>query len=165
MYPNIILTNRLQPSSIVNDEICASCVHNKPGENCLRQMEWKWRGQMHAARKSDYITVRNQLQAERFPAVTDGGPLRNYDQLGEEEKEGYLKKRLQAYTQSVYKRVHEPPVTETRTANVCMRENPFYVNTVRDFRNRRYEYKGNVKEWKKKYAEAKESGNALQVKV
>ena len=165
MYPNIILTNRLQPSSIVNDELCASCIYNQPGQNCLRTMEWKWRGQMLAARKSDYVTVRNQLQAEKFPPSYEGGPQRNYDQLKEDEKESYLKKRLQAYSQSVYKRIHEPPMTETRNASVCMRENPFYVNTVRDFRNRRYEYKGKVKEWKKKYDAAKETGSALKQKV
>ena len=28
-----------------------------------------------------------------------------------------------------------------RTDTVCMRENPFYVNTVRNFRDRRYDYK------------------------
>jgi hypothetical protein len=31
MYPNIILTNRLQPSAIVGDEDCAACDFNKPG--------------------------------------------------------------------------------------------------------------------------------------
>lgn len=40
MYPNIILTNRLQPAAIVNDEDCAACDFNKPGKTCLRQMEW-----------------------------------------------------------------------------------------------------------------------------
>jgi DNA polymerase elongation subunit (family B) len=40
MYPNIILTNRLQPAAIVTDEDCAACDFNKPGKNCLRQMEW-----------------------------------------------------------------------------------------------------------------------------
>ena len=30
MYPNIILTNRLQPCSMVNESICALCVHNRP---------------------------------------------------------------------------------------------------------------------------------------
>lgn len=33
MYPNIILTNRLQPSSVVNEEICAACDFNKPENN------------------------------------------------------------------------------------------------------------------------------------
>lgn len=40
MYPNIILTNRLQPSAIVTDEDCAACDFNKPGRTCLRPMEW-----------------------------------------------------------------------------------------------------------------------------
>lgn len=31
MYPNIILTNRLQPSAMVDDETCAACDFNKPG--------------------------------------------------------------------------------------------------------------------------------------
>jgi len=31
-----------------------------------------------------------------------------------------------------------------------MRENSFYVDTVRDFRDRRYEYKNLVKVWKNK---------------
>ena len=35
-----------------------------------------------------------------------------------------------------------------------MRENPFYVDTLRDFRDRRYEYKRLVKVWKKKKEEA-----------
>jgi DNA polymerase epsilon subunit 1 len=30
MYPNIILTNRLQPPSIVNDMICSACLFNQP---------------------------------------------------------------------------------------------------------------------------------------
>ena len=32
MYPNIILTNRLQPPSIVTDETCAACDFNRPGK-------------------------------------------------------------------------------------------------------------------------------------
>jgi hypothetical protein len=42
----------------------------------------------------------------------------------------------------VYKRVLDKPHTEVRTAGTCMRENDFYVGTVRAFRDRRYEYKG-----------------------
>lgn len=42
----------------------------------------------------------------------------------------------------VYKRVLDKPVVEERAAGICQRENPFYINTVRDFRDRRYEYKG-----------------------
>ena len=31
MYPNIILTNRLQPSALVDEVTCAACDFNKPG--------------------------------------------------------------------------------------------------------------------------------------
>jgi hypothetical protein len=33
--------------------------------------------------------------------------------------------------QQVYKRVLDKPITDIRTASICMRENPFYVDTVR----------------------------------
>lgn len=48
----------------------------------------------------------------------------------------------------VYKQILNKPVLETRQAGVCMRENDFYVDTVRAFRDRRYEYKGLNKKWK-----------------
>lgn len=34
---------------------------------------------------------------------------------------------------------------EEKNATVCQRENPFYVNTVLAFRDRRYDYKGLTK--------------------
>lgn len=43
-----------------------------------------------------------------------------------------------------------------------MRENPFYVDTVRDFTNLRYRYKGLVKEWGDKLKEAKANGASLE---
>ena len=52
-------------------------------------------------------------------------------------------------------RVLNKPVLETRTAGICMRENDFYVATVRAFRDRRYEYKGLNKAWKGKLDAAK----------
>ena len=55
----------------------------------------------------------------------------------------------------VYKRVLDKPVEELRTAGVCMRENDFYVGTVRAFRDRRYQYKGLNKTWKGKLDAAK----------
>lgn len=38
MYPNIILSNRLQPVAIVNERICAGCVFNKPQNRCKRSL-------------------------------------------------------------------------------------------------------------------------------
>ena len=36
-------------------------------------------------------------------------------------------------------------MSEVRRDTVCMRENSFYVDTVRSFRDRRYEFKALVK--------------------
>ena len=44
---------------------------------------------------------------------------------------------------------------EDRVAVVCQRENSFYVNTVRSFRDRRYDYKGLKKKWSRKVKAAK----------
>lgn len=46
MYPNIILTNRLQPSAMVDEGVCAGCDFNKPSSRCQRSMEWTWRGEV-----------------------------------------------------------------------------------------------------------------------
>ncbi|GFH21469.1 DNA polymerase epsilon catalytic subunit, partial [Haematococcus lacustris] len=135
MYPNIILTNRLQPSAIVTDEHCAACDFNRPGKTCLREMEWE----------------------------DEPGAVRYWEDLGWEEKAKLLKDRLKMYTQKVYKRVLDKPVLEPRVAGVCQRENDFYVDTVRAFRDRRYEYKGLNKTWKNKLDAAKAEANPLKV--
>lgn len=63
------------------------------------------------------------------------------------------KKRLQEYCRVAYKRVHVTRLEE-RHQTICQRENPFYVNTVLSFRDRRYEYKGLAKSSKKEVADA-----------
>lgn len=64
MYPNIILTNRLQPTSIVNEEICAGCVFNKEQNNCKRRLDWEWRGELFALNKQEYEKVKLQLDEQ-----------------------------------------------------------------------------------------------------
>ena len=62
MYPNIILTNRLQPSAMVTEDVCASCDFNRPGKTCLREMEWLWRGR---ALRRDVLGIRRHQGAAR----------------------------------------------------------------------------------------------------
>ncbi|TSU24182.1 DNA polymerase epsilon catalytic subunit A [Bagarius yarrelli] len=114
MYPNIILTNRLQPSAMVDEATCAACDFNKPGATCQRRMAWQWRGEINYCRKA-------------------------------------------------YKKVHLTRLEE-RVTTICQRENSFYVDTVRAFRDRRYEFKGLHKVWKKKLCTAQENGDAAEVK-
>ena len=46
-------------------------------------------------------------------------------------------------------------------ACVCQRENPFYVDTVRAFRDRRYVYKGLTKKWGKEVKKLTGAGDEL----
>ena len=48
--------------------------------------------------------------------------------------------------------------TEEKCYTVCQRENSFYVDTVRAFRDRRYEYKHLTKVWKDRLSEAQKNG-------
>jgi DNA polymerase elongation subunit (family B) len=74
MYPNIILTNRLQPSAIVGEEDCQACDFNKPGKNCLRKMDWVWRGETFAATRAEYIQLKRQMESEIFPSEVEVSP-------------------------------------------------------------------------------------------
>lgn len=58
MYPNIILTNRLQPPAVVTDEQCLACVHNTPDAQCKREMEWTWRGELVPATRGEYERIK-----------------------------------------------------------------------------------------------------------
>ncbi|XP_050220537.1 DNA polymerase epsilon catalytic subunit A-like isoform X2 [Mercurialis annua] len=162
MYPNIILTNRLQPPSTVTEEICTACDFNRPDKTCLRKLEWVWRGEIFMAKKSDYYHLKRQIESE-FVDGTDGQLSKSFLDLPKVDQQSKLKERLKKYCQKAYKRVIDKPVTELREAGICMRENPFYVDTVRSFRDRRYEYKGLNKVWKGKLSEAKASGNSIKI--
>ncbi|XP_077163573.1 DNA polymerase epsilon catalytic subunit A isoform X2 [Paroedura picta] len=163
MYPNIILTNRLQPSAMVDEAICAACDFNKPGANCQRRMTWQWRGEFMPASRSEYHRIQQQLESEKFPSLFPDGPPRAFHELSREEQAKYEKKRLADYCRKAYKKIHVTKVEE-RVTTICQRENSFYVDTVRAFRDRRYEFKGLHKVWKKKLAAAVEMGDASEVK-
>jgi hypothetical protein len=94
------------------------------------------------------------LQVERFPGASDEEPSRLGKDLPAEEHKAKLTERIKAYAQRVYKRVTSKPESDTRIAGICQRENSFYIDTVLSFRDRRYEYKGLVKQWKGKLGAA-----------
>jgi DNA polymerase epsilon subunit 1 len=146
MYPNIILTNRLQPHACVTREICAACDFNGTSD-CRRKMQWVWRGEHYPATAGEVESIRasvlTSLRARRLRG----------ENLSEETAQAMFKKRLRDYCLRVHKRTLETTV-QTREAWICQRENPFYVDTVRAFRDRRYEYKRLLKRWRKALAES-----------
>ncbi|KAJ4291341.1 DNA polymerase epsilon catalytic subunit [Collariella sp. IMI 366227] len=157
MYPNIMTTNRLQPDSMISESDCAACDFNRPGKTCDRRMPWAWRGEYLPAKRDEYNMIRHALENERFPGKYPNSPTRTFQELSLDEQATLTRKRLQLYSQKVYHKIHDS-TTIVREAIICQRENPFYINTVRDFRDRRYDYKGKAKVWKGKTDALKSSG-------
>lgn len=160
MYPNIMLTNRLQPSAMVNPSICSSCLFNNvyynfiiQSENqCQRKMNWQWRGEMYPLKYGEFKQIKRQLEED----ITTSDP-KNGESL-EVNKLSAITKRVKDYCHKVYAKVKIEEI-ETREATICQRENSFYTNTVRSFRDRRYEYKLLTKKWNSKLKEATKTGN------
>lgn len=160
MYPNIMLSNRLQPDSMVDESVCAVCDYNRPGKVCDRRLEWAWRGEFFPAHRDEFNMIKHALNQESFPPKRPGGPQRRFDDLSPAEQTALLHKRLGDYSRKVYKKTKDTKV-ETRESIVCQRENPFYVDTVRRFRDRRYEYKGLHKTWKKNLDTFQNEGRSI----
>ncbi|KAK0461436.1 uncharacterized protein EV420DRAFT_197916 [Desarmillaria tabescens] len=148
MYPNIMLSNGLQPDSMVNESVCAVCYYNRPGKTYDRRLEWAWRGEFFPAHRDEYNMIRHALNQETFPPKRPGQPQRRFADLSPAEQTALLHKRLGDHSRKVYKKTKDTKI-ENHEAIICQRENPFYVDTVRRFRDRRYEYKGLHKTWKK----------------
>lgn len=162
MYPNIILTNRLQPDALIDESMCAGCDFNRPGKTCDRKMEWLWRGEYFLAKRNELNMIKNQLMIENFPPKRLNEPPRQWHSLSEAEQASLVEKRLGDYCRKVYKKIQETRTVE-RTSIICQRENPFYIETVRAFRDRRYEYKGLHKKWKKNLDDANQDGSLTAV--
>ena len=64
MYPNIILTNRLQPVAIVNSKICSGCLFNKSENDCKRNLNWQWKGDYFRLNRREYEDIKMKLEQE-----------------------------------------------------------------------------------------------------
>ncbi|KAL9639377.1 MAG: hypothetical protein Q9164_000959 [Protoblastenia rupestris] len=157
MYPNIMTTNRLQPDSMIQEADCAACDFNRPGKTCDRRMPWAWRGEFLPAQKNEYNMVRHALENERFPGRFPNSPSITFQDMTSEQQATLVKRRLTDYSKKIYHKIHETKTIE-REAIICQRENPFYVDTVKDFRDRRYDFKGKQKAWKTNTETLKSSG-------
>ena len=172
MYPNIILSNRLQPTAIVKEAVCAGCVFNRPENQCKRELQWVWRGEIHPLSKGEYEGLKHQLEAENYekPSETTKktekmtfSEAKKEEENEEDQNREKVKSRVKEYCKRVYNQIKSTK-EEKRQETVCMRENSFYVDTVRDFRDRRYEYKNLVKVSKGKFDSSMKSGDLLGAK-
>ncbi|EXJ93729.1 DNA polymerase epsilon catalytic subunit A [Capronia coronata CBS 617.96] len=163
MYPNIMTTNRLQPDSMKAEADCAACDFNRPGKTCDRRLPWAWRGEFLPTKRDEYNMIRRAVANETFPGKFAKSARRTFQELSLDEQAATVRKRLQEYSKKIYHKIHDSKTIE-REAIICQRENPFYVDTVRDFRDRRYDFKGQQKVWKGK-TEALKSANATAQEI
>jgi DNA polymerase epsilon subunit 1 len=101
--------------------------------------------------------IRRAVSNETFPSKIKKIPPRSFEELDLDEQAAIVKKRLQDYSKKIYHKIHDAKTIE-REAIICQRENPFYVDTVRNFRDRRYDFKGQQKLWRGKTEALKSSG-------
>jgi DNA polymerase epsilon subunit 1 len=166
MYPNIILSHRLQPSAIVTKEFCAACAYDDPSNNCKHYLDWKWRGELYMATRADVKSITQEMENDKRrydKKDKEGNKSRvKWGELPEAQQTTEILKAVREFSQKAYRRV-KSSWYEHRTDIVCQRENPFYVNTVLNFRDRRYVFKRQTKEWNKKLEKANESGDMEKI--
>lgn len=104
-------------------------------------MDWQWKGDYYPLNRGEYERI-------KLHHIIDPAMSKLDDNL-------LLRKEVREYCQKHYKQSYEHH-TEMRKDIVCMRENPFYVDTVKAFRDRRYEFKAKVKVWAKTLQKCKD---------
>ncbi|KFG26216.1 uncharacterized protein NESG_01332 [Nematocida ausubeli] len=176
MYPNIILTNRLQPTAVMDDKACAHCAYAPEKDTCQRKMRWKGRAEVLAVGKKDVqaITkktrnmfiarkraqnVQEKTKAEEAIDKKGNQPYKK-DTPRQQSFEECLRDNLIVHAKNTSKKTREI-VIEDKESIICQRENPFYVNAVRKFRDRRNEYKRLAKEAKEQAKKAEKEDAQL----
>ncbi|KAK0767456.1 DNA polymerase epsilon catalytic subunit, partial [Friedmanniomyces endolithicus] len=144
---------------MIDEAVCAACDFNRPGKTCDRRMPWSWRGEFLPAKRDEYNMIRHALENEKFPPKFPNGLARAFQDLSLDEQTGMVKKRLTDYSKKIYHKIHDAKTLE-REAIICQRENPFYVDTVKDFRDRRMDFKAKQKVWKGKASELEKGGTS-----
>ncbi|KAI5166167.1 DNA polymerase epsilon subunit 1 [Nematocida sp. AWRm78] len=169
MYPNIILTNRLQPSAITDEKKCGQCIYAEGKDICQRKMNWKGRAEVLAVDKKSVETIskstREAFYKQRRDLLSTKGTLPNQKSGKLPRFEEQFKNNLIEHAKNTSKKTREI-VIEDKKSIICQRENPFYVNAVRKFRDRRNEYKRLAKQAKTKIKEAEaETGPGTETAV
>ncbi|SBT37586.1 DNA polymerase epsilon, catalytic subunit a, putative [Plasmodium ovale wallikeri] len=167
MYPNIILSHRLQPNAIITPDHCFNCSFYKQRHLCQKQMVWKRKLEISPIDYGHVLSLKQDLKTRLFlpqktffkmqnkeesdSSVNDpnqevsASKKKSWNELTEKQQHDELMKVIKECSQKFFKKTKVAKEVDASSL-VCQRENPFYVDTVRTFRDRRYVYKKGLKE-------------------
>ncbi|KAF9765064.1 DNA polymerase epsilon catalytic subunit A [Nosema granulosis] len=150
MYSNIILTNRLQPTAIVNNDFCIRCEYSDDANKCKRQLEWNAKIEFYPPNPQEIENITEELIVEHNSKgiksndakkkVKPNEDFKRFEELTIAEQTKQLKGKIINYSKKVYN-VKKSQKTESRTETVCQREIPFYVDAVKRIGKQLYRYK------------------------
>lgn len=157
MYPNIILSQRLQPYAVVKPENCNNCIWKSSSEcqkhviatltvhQCQRKMKWAWKAEKYPLPKSQIDTIKNQLAVETHTLRYNQSEVvikgKKWSDLTLNQRNDILIDRIKTLSRKTTGGKFKIPLEQEKEDIVCQRAASFYVDTVRDFRDRRGEYK------------------------
>ncbi len=124
-YPNIILTNRLQPSAIVDELTCAGCDFNKPQNRCQRKQNWTWRGELFPATLAEHEQVRTQLESEKFPSPYNKEKTVTFFQLPVATQQVFANREMYRFFFPKIIGEDEAEAAFERLLSSCVQEEPY----------------------------------------
>ncbi|EDO08465.1 DNA polymerase B exonuclease domain family protein [Babesia bovis T2Bo] len=171
MYPNIIISQRLQPTAVVTEEFCQKCSYYSESNVCQKRMQWKQKLEISPVDRNHILPLMKDLESRTYrgtvqystrdqtnrdsDASSDESDslepeyprvkMRTWKQLTEREQASELQKVIKSYSQKVFNKMKVTRELDVESI-VCQRENPFYLFTVQKFRDKRYVYKRLKKE-------------------
>ena len=104
--------------------------------------------------KSSMICVTKKDLKKNSQHLFKEKEIRRFHDLNIDQRNSLIKQRVKDYSQKVHRKIIIE-TEEDKSDVICQRENGFYVDTVRSFRDRRYVYKGLTKKWFRTFKQAK----------
>ncbi|CAD2095637.1 DNA polymerase epsilon catalytic subunit A, putative [Plasmodium vinckei lentum] len=186
MYPNIILSHRLQPNAIITPDHCFNCSYYKQRHLCQKKMTWKRKLEISPIDYGHILSLKQDLKSRLFYPQTPYFKMENnedsestendaivkpvvnkkksWNELTEKQQHDELMKVIKECSQKVFKKTKVAKEVDASSL-ICQRENPFYVDTVKTFRDRRYVYKRGLKECEHERRELLKQSKINYVKI
>ncbi|EOB12107.1 DNA polymerase epsilon catalytic subunit A [Nosema bombycis CQ1] len=136
---SLISTNKLQPTSIVDNDTCIRCEYNNDANKCKLRFDWSFRTDFYPTTPKEVIEIKEKLVEyhPENPHDKEDNHKKNkynedstrYEDMTDSERSKLLKSKIIEYSKKNYNSATIRK-TETQTTTVCQREVPFFVNAI-----------------------------------